>query len=67
MVSAPDLNKYVNRKVLVQLNGSRVVTGVLKGYDMFLNITLEGGKSGADTLGSVVVRGSSIVSVELVS
>jgi small nuclear ribonucleoprotein G len=30
----------MDKKVSVQLNGNRKVTGTLKGYDIFLNVTL---------------------------
>lgn len=54
----------------VQLNGSRSVSGVLRGYDVFLNITmgeaLEHEPSGDKlAIGTVVIRGSLIVSVEV--
>lgn len=54
----------------VQLNGSRVVSGTLRGYDVFLNITMADAvesdlKGEKAALGTVVVRGNSIVSVEV--
>jgi hypothetical protein len=30
----PDLKKYLEKRILVQLNGSRKVMGVLRGYDV---------------------------------
>jgi hypothetical protein len=30
----PNLKKYLEKRVLVQLNGSRKVMGVLRGYDV---------------------------------
>ncbi|KAM9925538.1 hypothetical protein OXX59_003810 [Metschnikowia pulcherrima] len=69
MVSAPELKIYLDKKVAVQLNGSRSVTGTLRGYDVFMNITmsdaLEHDPKGQQlALGIVVVRGNSIVSIE---
>ncbi|OBA20004.1 putative small nuclear ribonucleo protein G (snRNP-G) [Metschnikowia bicuspidata var. bicuspidata NRRL YB-4993] len=69
MVSAPELKSYLDKKVSVQLNGSRTVTGTLRGYDVFMNITmadaLEHDPKGEQlALGTIVVRGNSIVSVE---
>lgn len=54
----------------VQLNGSRTVTGTLRGYDVFLNITmadaLEHDPKGEQlAIGTIVIRGNSIVSVEV--
>lgn len=30
----------MDKKISVQLNGSRKIIGILKGYDIFLNITV---------------------------
>ena len=51
------------------MNASRVVSGYLRGYDQFLNITLDqtvemiNDKPG-DKLGFIVVRGNSIEMLE---
>ncbi|KAK0624565.1 hypothetical protein B0T17DRAFT_530458 [Bombardia bombarda] len=37
----PELKKYLDKRLFVQLNGSRKVLGVLRGYDVFLNIVLD--------------------------
>jgi small nuclear ribonucleoprotein (snRNP)-like protein len=37
----PELKKYLSRKVNVKLNGNRVVTGRLTGFDYFMNLVLE--------------------------
>lgn len=60
----------MDKKVYLQLNGSRKLVGVLRGYDIFLNVVLDDAveicKDGSKTtLGSQsVVRGNSIVSLE---
>ena len=57
-------------KVLsVQLNNNRTVTGVLRGFDAFLNIVLDDAKEvqsggGEEKIGQVVVRGNSVVQFE---
>ncbi|CCJ29390.1 unnamed protein product [Pneumocystis jirovecii] len=68
-ISTPELKKYMDKKVFLMLNGSRKVIGVLRGYDVFLNIVLdeafeekEGGEKCA--IGTVVIRGNSVVMVE---
>jgi hypothetical protein len=33
--------QYLDKRLFVQLNGSRKVLGVLRGYDVFLNIVLD--------------------------
>lgn len=35
------LPQYLDKRLFVQLNGSRKVIGVLRGYDVFLNIVLD--------------------------
>uniref|UniRef100_L2FQR7 Small nuclear ribonucleoprotein G n=1 Tax=Colletotrichum fructicola (strain Nara gc5) TaxID=1213859 RepID=L2FQR7_COLFN len=62
----PELKKYLDKRLFVQLNGSRKVIGVLRGYDVFLNIVLDEAveeKEGGEKvrLGMVVIRGNSVV------
>ncbi|CCE72735.1 Piso0_000329 [Millerozyma farinosa CBS 7064] len=69
MVSAPELKNYLNKKISIQLNGTRKVIGTLRGYDIFLNVTLsealEEQKDGNKLdIGTVVIRGNSVVSIE---
>ena len=50
----------------VKLNANRHVTGVLRGFDQFMNIVLDNTideKSKVD-IGMVVVRGNSIITIE---
>ena len=54
----------------MQLNGNRKVLGVLRGYDVFLNIVLDDAveeKPGGERqrLGMVVIRGNSVVMLEV--
>ncbi|KAK0362902.1 Serine/threonine-protein kinase smg1 [Friedmanniomyces endolithicus] len=65
----PGLKKYLDKRVEVQLNGSRKVMGTLRGYDVFLNIVLdEATESKANNekvrLGMCVIRGNSVVMME---
>ncbi|CCE62697.1 hypothetical protein TPHA_0D00530 [Tetrapisispora phaffii CBS 4417] len=70
MVSAPELKKYLEKKIVIKLNGERRIAGVLRGYDVFLNVVVddavEVSKNGTSlNLGSqTVVRGNSILSIE---
>ena len=69
----------MDKKLLLQLNGNRKVTGILRGnketlslslgYDPFMNIVLDEAieqvsASVKNHLGSVVIRGNSILVVE---
>ncbi|KAL2631662.1 hypothetical protein R1flu_016348 [Riccia fluitans] len=37
----PDLKKYMDRKLNIKLNANRVVVGVLRGFDQFMNLVLD--------------------------
>lgn len=69
----PDLSTYSDKKVMIRLQCGRRVSGVLKGYDVHMNVTLhesfeEVGKPDESTattpLGIVFIRGSMIVNIE---
>jgi small nuclear ribonucleoprotein G len=66
----PDLKKYLDKRVLVRMHGNRKVTGVLQGYDHFMNVVIANGTEehydGTSTaLGETVVRGNTVVNLEL--
>ncbi|KAH7725562.1 small nuclear ribonucleoprotein G [Aphelenchoides avenae] len=65
----PELKKYMDKQMNFKLNGNRHVSGILRGFDPFMNIVVEDCvehlKSGESrTIGMVVVRGNSIVIME---
>ncbi|OQR73846.1 small nuclear ribonucleoprotein G-like [Tropilaelaps mercedesae] len=64
----PELKKYMDKQLSLRLNGSRVVNGVLRGFDPFMNIVLDDAeelKGGQKIpIGMIVVRGNSIVLLE---
>ncbi|KAK3208335.1 hypothetical protein GRF29_77g389235 [Pseudopithomyces chartarum] len=65
----PELKKYLEKRILVSLNGSRKVQGTLRGYDVYLNVVLdeaveERKDGGKERLGMVVIRGNSVVLIE---
>lgn len=60
----------MDKKLFVQLNGSRQIIGVLRGYDVFLNIVLDEAveqKANGEhvKVGTVVIRGNSVVLMEV--
>ncbi|KAK9789586.1 hypothetical protein WJX73_010480 [Symbiochloris irregularis] len=62
----PELKKFMDKKLTLVLNRNRQVTGVLRGFDQFMNIVLDGTvdvKAKSD-IGMVVIRGNSIVTIE---
>ncbi|KAF3905537.1 hypothetical protein AA313_de0203523 [Arthrobotrys entomopaga] len=65
----PELKKYLEKRLFVQLNGSRKIIGMLRGYDIFLNLCMDdcveekaGGEK--ERIGTVVIRGNSVVMLE---
>ncbi|XP_031575364.1 small nuclear ribonucleoprotein G-like [Actinia tenebrosa] len=65
----PELKKYMDKKLSLKLNGGRHVTGVLRGYDPFMNLVLDEAVEDASatekhSIGMVVIRGNSIVTME---
>ncbi|RXK37340.1 small nuclear ribonucleoprotein G [Tremella mesenterica] len=39
--SQPELKKFMDRKLYLHLQGGRAVSGILRGYDMFLNLVVD--------------------------
>ncbi|KAG8468186.1 hypothetical protein KFE25_013269 [Diacronema lutheri] len=65
----PDLKKYMDKKLAVKLNGNRSLTGILRGYDQFMNIVLDEtvehvSLTENNEVGMVMVRGNSVVMLE---
>ncbi|CEP11866.1 hypothetical protein [Parasitella parasitica] len=67
--TTPELKKYMDKRLSLQLNGNRKVTGVLRGFDPFMNIVLdetveEISSTEKHNIGMVVIRGNSISIME---
>ncbi|ORY96152.1 hypothetical protein BCR43DRAFT_491158 [Syncephalastrum racemosum] len=65
----PELKRYMDKRLSLQLNGDRRVTGVLRGYDPFMNIVLDDAVEDVSAteknhMGMVVIRGNSIALME---
>ncbi|KAI1717095.1 LSM domain-containing protein [Ditylenchus destructor] len=65
----PELKKYMDKQVDFKLNGNRSVSGILRGFDPFMNIVVEDAVEHLKTnesrsIGMVVIRGNSIVIME---
>jgi small nuclear ribonucleoprotein G len=66
----PDLKRYMDKRLTLKLNGNRMVRGVLRGYDQFMNIVLEDAvevpdKADEKRIGMVVIRGNSVIRFEV--
>ncbi|XP_066025070.1 small nuclear ribonucleoprotein G-like [Pocillopora verrucosa] len=66
----PELKKYMDKRLSRnEINGGRHVTGVLRGFDPFMNLVLdeaveEVSAQEKHNIGMVVIRGNSIVIME---
>ena len=66
----PDWAKnYMEKTLAIKLNGNRRVVGTLAGYDVFMNLILENCReekpsSESEEIGTVVIRGSSVIQFE---
>ena len=69
-VVGPDLNKYIDKKVLVKINGKREVVGVVRGFDQFMNLVLENTQERltpqnlGPNMGTSIIRGSAVHMIE---
>ncbi|KAK4337331.1 hypothetical protein RND71_043502 [Anisodus tanguticus] len=65
----PELKKYMDKKLSLKLNGARVVTGILRGFDPFMNLVVDEAYEETKTgdkidIGMVVIRGNSVILLE---
>ncbi len=76
MTSRPfdDLNKAVDQQVLVKLKGNRTISGVLKAFDVHLNLVLENaeetskkedGTEEKEKYAKIMVRGDNIILIAI--
>ncbi|PPQ99789.1 hypothetical protein CVT26_009166 [Gymnopilus dilepis] len=59
--SQPELKKFMDKKLFIHLQGGRKVSGVLRGYDLFLNLVIDDAveettPAQKHPIGSVVIR-----------
>ena len=61
------LNQAREKRVLIRLRGNRRMRGILKNYDIHLNLTLEEAEEiaseGAIKLGDVIIRGDNVIMI----
>lgn len=67
----PDMTKFMDKRLILKVNADRQVGGTLRGFDDFMNLTLEDireynkdGQPISENLGTGVVRGTSIRMLE---
>ncbi|KAK9818023.1 hypothetical protein WJX72_005840 [[Myrmecia] bisecta] len=66
-VQPPELKRFMDKKLSITLNANRHVTGVLRGFDQFMNIVLDNtvDEKMKTDIGMVVIRGNSIITLEV--
>ena len=67
----PELKRYMDKRLCLRLNGNRSVTGVLRGFDPFMNLVIDDAVENASPqrknhIGMVVIRGNSVVLMEAI-
>lgn len=74
----PELNNFMDKTLILRINGNRRIKGTLRGFDLFMNLSLEDafelrtvpkdGNNEAKELqvpmGMTVVRGNSILMID---
>ncbi|KAK2154217.1 hypothetical protein LSH36_274g01045 [Paralvinella palmiformis] len=62
----PELKKYADKKPQLRLNSGRVVAGVPRGFDLFMNIVINEAieETKKTIIGMPVIRGNGIVLLE---
>ncbi|XP_035672486.1 small nuclear ribonucleoprotein G-like [Branchiostoma floridae] len=64
----PELKKFMDKRMCLQLNGNRKVSGILRGFDPFMNLVIdecvELRGNERQSIGMVVIRGNSIIMLE---
>merc|ERR1712080_184431 len=74
----PELKKFMDKTLFITLNGNRTIKGTLRGYDVFMNLSLEDAyeirhvpksehaeeKNMHISMGMTVVRGNSILLID---
>eukprot|EP00884_Botryococcus_braunii_P019099 jgi/Botrbrau1/5873/Bobra.0366s0052.2 len=66
-VQPPELKNFMDKKLQIALNANRQVSGVLRGFDQFMNLVLDNAvddKMKTD-IGMVVIRGNSVVMIDV--
>ena len=48
----------------MRLNGARIVKGVVRGFDPFMNLVLDEASDSSQQIGMVVIRGNAIMAIE---
>ena len=66
-----DLKIFMEKRLLITLNARRKIVGQLRGYDTFMNLTVDNAfeilkDEKQRKLGTVVIRGNSVLSWECI-
>lgn len=48
----------------VRLNGARIIKGVVRGFDPFMNLVLDDASDSNQQIGMIVIRGNSVMAIE---
>jgi len=65
----PELKKFMDKRLSVKVNGNRRVSGILRGFDQYMNLVLDEAIEEVSAqerleIGMIVLRGNSVVMIE---
>jgi len=65
----PDLKMWMEKKVTLILSKKQAITGIMRGFDHFLNIVLDHAVFEKDmvNLGTVIIRGQNVIAIQTIS
>jgi small nuclear ribonucleoprotein G len=65
----PKIEFLLNGNIIIRLNSERKIHGTLRGYDQFMNLVLDNtilvNKKKKKNIGKTLVRGSSVLGIEV--
>ena len=65
-----DLQKSIGKNIIVRIRGNHIIRGILKGYDVHLNLALDNAilveneeDSKEDAVGNIILRGDNVLMI----
>ena len=62
----PELKNYLHKRILVKIQAKRTISGVLSGYDQYMNLVLDEAidMNTQSSIGQILLRGNAILSIQ---
>ena len=64
----PELKNYLHKRILVKIQAKRTISGVLSGYDQYMNLVLDEAidMNTQSSIGQILLRGNAILSIQTI-